>query len=566
MLQTSRTGSPFWLGLWALTLALGWLIPNHAPPWGAFHHDAWIALGVLVIALVVFLRGAVSTTAWTPPVVVSLALAVAPWAQYVSGQIVFAGVAWMPSLYLLGLAFALRVGTVWEHATPGEPARVLGGAILFAALMSTGLALAQWLQFDLDIWMVNAGTARPFANIGQPNQLGTFLSWGLIALAWLWAKRHVGLATWLLSSAFLLMGMALTGSRTSWLILGMLVVMLAWWRHHFPRRQLLVGGLLLLAWFVFCSLAIPKLTALAQVASTAGAEPQLMQLRMATDIRPMVWGAYIDAALRSPWWGYGWTQAQLGQMAVLLDYPDWQILFSHTHNLFLDLVLWMGLPLGLAVSAFLLWRFWRLFTSVKTLDQALLFCMLLAVAIHAMLELPLHYAYMLLPAGLIWGILEASQPGWSWPRLGRRAHLGAWLVSAALLACVLRDYLNVQTSYQWLQFEWARLATQKTAPEPQVVMLTQWPAFVRLSHRELRDPVTPDELREMQNLAHLYPSAGFLMQLASAQALNGQPDAAQVSLRQACQMHGPAQCAAIRQNWQLAARHQPALSRVTLPE
>lgn len=555
----------FWLTLWALALSVGWLLPNRLPPWGAFHQDAWIALGMLVIGLLVCLRGKVASTPWTSPALVCLALAAVPWLQYFASQIVLAGTAWLPSLYMLGLALALRIGAVWEHSVPGEPARALFGAIVFAALVSTALAITQWLRLDLDYWVLETGFGRPYANLGQPNQLGTFLCWGLVGLTWLWAKRHLGAGTWVFASMFVLFGIALTSSRTSWLILVMLVVLMSYWHRHFPRRALIWGGGILIIWFIASSLAITDFSTAMKMSTNVGMDIQEQKTRLLSDLRPAIWGTYIDAALRSPWWGYGWGQASIGQMNVLLDHPDLQVLSSHTHNQFLDLVLWMGIPLGLAVSAFVVWRFWRLFMSTTTIDQALLFCLLMAAAIHAMLELPLHYAYMLLPAGWAWGILEAHQPGRNSRGLGRWVHLGAWGASALLTVLLVRDYVNVQHSYQWLRYEWARLATQKTAPIPDTLMLTQWPEFVRLSHREIGNRASPEEFKRIENLALIFPSPGFLMQLAALQALNDQPEAAQTTIAKACQLNGKAQCEAIRFEWSNAARHEPALARVQWP-
>ena len=46
----------FWLAAWAVTLALGWLLPNHYLPWSAFHFDAWSAIVLSLAAAAVLLR------------------------------------------------------------------------------------------------------------------------------------------------------------------------------------------------------------------------------------------------------------------------------------------------------------------------------------------------------------------------------------------------------------------------------------------------------------------------------------------------------------------------------
>ncbi|PIW09923.1 MAG: polymerase, partial [Comamonadaceae bacterium CG17_big_fil_post_rev_8_21_14_2_50_60_13] len=64
--------------------------------------------------------------------------------------------------------------------------------------------------------------------------------------------------------------------------------------------------------------------------------------------------------------------------------------FSHSHNLFLDLVLWCGIPFGLFVSLYLIRWFWLRLRAVRCAEDAVLMLFLLVVGNHAMLELPLH--------------------------------------------------------------------------------------------------------------------------------------------------------------------------------
>lgn len=519
-----------------------------------------------IIALAVFARGQIQTTAWTSPSILCFVLSAIPWIQFALGQIVFAGTAWLACLYLLGLGLALRTGAIWETTQSGELARYLLSAIVFAALLSTGLAIYQWLKLDfLDVWGIEVVGSRPYANLGQPNQLATFLSWGLIGLTWLWTKRYIRSQILVLAVCFLLFGIALTSSRTAWLVLAAFGGLFFYWRKWLLTfRPLFVLGALAL-FFILLNLVIPEIALSLLLPSDGGMQPDELQARFASEARPLIWSAFIDAAQRSPWGGYGWNQVGVAQLKVLLEYPRLNVFFSHSHNLFLDLVLWMGIPLGLGVSLFLIWRFWRLWRTVRSSDDALLYCLLLAVAIHAMLELPLHYAYMLLPAGLAWGALESKQLGWSVKSFQRSFHLGLWLVSTALLAGVIKDYLNVQTSFWWLRYEWARLATRGSAPVPEVVFLTQWREFVRLHHLELNSPPSPEMMKIIKNQAYLYPSSGFLMKLAGSFALNGQFDEAQRSLQQACQLNGERQCAAIRSTWMHEAQRFPALSLVKLP-
>lgn len=555
--------SPFWQGLWAVALAFTWLVPNHYLPWAAFHHDAWAAICMLLMAFMVFLRGPVTQVPWSISALICLFLACVPLLQYAAGQIVLAGTAWLATAYMLGLGLSLRVGQIWEHASPGTPAKVLFGAVVFAAIASTGLALYQWLGLDgLGIWGIDSIRVRPYAHLGQPNQLATLLCWGVIALMWLWSQGKLGISVWILASCFLLLGIALTASRTSWLILLLVAGLTSYWRALLPQVRLFRIGVGFAVFFVVCIQIIPLVSQAIVLPGDAGTSITTMQDRLSTELRPLVWSTFLDAVLRQPLWGFGWNQTSVALMSVLLEHPDLRAFFSHSHNLFLDLLIWMGIPLGGGISIYIVWRFTRILTAVRNANDAFLFILIMAVALHAMLELPLHYAYMLLPTGLAWGVLESRMPGWRWQLHARAAHLVLWGLAAVLTALMMRDYFNVQTSYQWLRYEWARIAPQGSAPVPRVLLLTQWREFVKFDHLVLKERPSPDDLRIMKNLADLSPSSGFLLRLAAAQAFSDSPEEAKASLRRACQINSEAQCRALRLAWDHEAKNYPAMQSI----
>ncbi len=524
------------------------------------------------MGLAVFMRGSDAAFTWCFPALVGLGVATIPLIQWSSGQIVLAGTAWLATLYVLGLALSLQMGRVWTISAPGEPTTALFGAIVIAAITSTGVALYQWAGLaDSGLWIREAIFGRPFANFGQPNQLATFLCWGLLGLLWFWDRQRMSTTTWVFASCFLLFGIALTASRTPWVILVLLVGLLTYWRYLFRQARLPWIALGLAAFFVVGLSVIPHIASLFthDVAGTVSVDA--IQTRFASDLRPQIWRAALDAIQHSPWWGYGWNQTSSALLHVLLDHPGLQTFFSHSHNLALDVLLWMGVPLGSALIAFVLWRFAKIFLAIRTSEDALLFCMIVAVLVHAMLELPLHYAYMLLPTGLAWGVLEARHGGWN-PRLlrsfhtNRIVHIVLWGLAASLTALLIRDYARVQASYEGLRYEWARLASPGTTATPQVVLLTQWREFVEFEHvKEMSERPTPERLAVMQSVTEMSPSSGFLLKLATAQAFSDQPLAARDTLKRACQLHSEAQCRAVQTIWEQEAQRLPALAAVPWP-
>jgi O-antigen ligase len=554
--------TPFWLVGWASALAVAWLLPNHYLPWSTFHMDAWTAVVLSLAAVAVIVRST-GPVVWHGITLLAAFLVFIPGLQYIFGMVLFSGTAWISTVYLIGFLLALLVGARWESASPGQLADGLFLSIGIASLLSVGLQLHQWLSLDLlDIWSMGDGYGRPFANFGQPNNLGTFLLWGLLAAAWGLVRKQIGLGTALFVSMYLLFGLALTLSRTAWLAVVLLVAASWFWRRLWSdqRTPWVVTGLGL--YFALCVVSVSWLNQLFLLALPS----DLIDLtRMSGELRTVVWALFVDAALQAPWLGYGWNQVSLAQLATAIDHPALGVLFSHSHNLFLDLILWCGIPAGLLISFYLVRWFWQRFRAVRSLEDAILLLLLLVVGNHAMLELPLHHAYFLLPSGLIMGVLNVRLNARSIFLLGRWTVAVVWLATVALLALIIRDYSRVESSYQDLRFDWAHIKRNSPGGPPNVLLLTQWREFVRLARFEPVSGMSADELEWMTRVTSTYPSAGFFHKLAVALAINQRPGEAKLWLTKMCKIVSKSQCAAVKSAWTSQALVNPLVAAVPWP-
>lgn len=554
--------TPFWLVGWALFLSVAWLLPNHYPPWSTFHMDAWIAIVLSLAAASVILRSAVPVVWHGLPVLVAV-LGFVPGLQYGFGMVMLSGTAWISTAYLIGFLLALLAGAQWEAASPGQLADGLFLAIGVAALLSVGLQLHQWLALDLlDIWSMGEGYGRPFANFGQPNQAATFLLWGLFAAAWGFVRQRIGMWTAFLVAIYLLFGLALTASRTAWVAVVMLILASWLWRRLWPDRRLpwAVTGLGL--YFAACVMAVGWLN---QVFLLSLPSDPMDIARVSSELRPLLWSVFFDAALQHPYFGYGWNQVGVAQLTVAPDHPPLHVLFLHSHNLFLDLILWCGIPVGLFVSAYLLrWLYLRL-RAVGGAEDAVLLLFLLVVGNHAMLELPLHHAYFLLPAGLIMGALHVRLNARRILIVGRWSSVTIWFASVALLTLIIRDYSRVEVSYQALRFEWARVKTGIRGEPPDVLLLTQWSEFIRLARFEPASGMSADDLDWMRKVVSTYPSIGAFHKLAVALAVNQRPSEAQLWLKRMCKIASEPQCAAVKLAWATQSLHSLPMAAVRWP-
>jgi hypothetical protein len=199
---------------------------------------------------------------------------------------------------------------------------------------------------------------------------------------------------------------------------------------------------------------------------------------------------------------------------------------------------------------------------VKCAQDAVLILFLLIIGNHAMLELPLHYAYFLLPTGLVMGTLNARRNAKPILLTGRWCLLLLWLLAVALLSFIIRDYSRVETSYRELRFEQAHIKTEIPGRLPDVLLLTQLRDFIRLSHFKPTGGMSEDDLDWMRKLALTYPGTATISKLALALALNNQALEAQQWLEKMCRIEPQKRCNAVKGAWINQSPNYPELAAV----
>ena len=512
--------------IWAVLLALGWLLPNHYLPWIAFHTDAWIAW-MLVLAgagIAIQFRDRVE---WTGLMVIAALATFIPFAQYAGGLLVFSGQAWVSTAYLMGFLLSLLLGYRWQKKNPSQAINGIFFAVSCACLISVGMQLYQWLSLEgLDIWIVFMAGNRPFANLVQPNQLATFLFWGLVSIGWFAHHKKISTPTAVLVAMFFLLGIALTRSRTTTVAIG-LSMLAAWhWRALWWTKVRLQIATSLLLFFVICQLSIGPISNKLLLG-----QPFDEVLRIAgSGVRLDAYKLFLDAVLQQPLFGYGWTNLGTVQMLVAEQHVQLGGIFQHAHNLFFDLVLWTGLPIGLLLSGVLLVWFYRQFRRVTTIEDALLLLFVGAFWWHAMLELPHQYAYMLLPVGLIMGVQEVRGRPRIWFQTNHLSFAALWVAASTLLAVITHDYFRMEADFQALRFE-RTYGMQQPSKAPETLVLSQLEAFIKMGRLKAHSNMSQADLDWMQQTADSYPSPANQYVYTAALALNSHSDLAQKRMR-----------------------------------
>jgi hypothetical protein len=550
----------------ALVLSFGWLLPIHYLPWSSFHSDAWVA-GILLVLSTVSLIKVRSQQPWPHFAIFVAALSLVPLIQLAAGQIRLAGTAWISSLYLFGFLLAILTGARWQSRRGNELTDALFLAIGAAVPVLVGMQLCQWLKVTegclcSNDWVLpRISNSRISANLAQPNQLATLLLLGIVAYAWAWVRQTLNGLVVIFAIVLLLTGLALTESLTGVVSLSLLLLCTWYWRRLLPPRLAPYVATALFLFFILMFVMQKFLTQwlLLDYASD-------FEARVKTASRLDMWPMFIRAAFEQPWLGYGWNQSLLAQVMTTTSQTTTRgvpsEVTSYAHNLFIDLTLWLGIPLGLLASAAALAWLVRAASHVQNSQDALLVLAVMIMGVHAMLELPLYYAYFLLPLGLIVGMIDVRSHHRPAFTTGMQPVVCLWLVCSTLFVVAVKEYFVVEQSYSELRIEAARITSKSTRHPPDVLLLTQLRDLIILASLGPESNMTQEKIDWVTNVTLIYPSEHNLLKLATVLALNGRETQAIGWLNKLCNLYPGARCTKAQIEWGRLQNQFPQLLKV----
>jgi len=249
---------------------------------------------------------------------------------------------------------------------------------------------------------------RAVGNLRQPNHLASLLVWSAIALVPLVEWRRI--PRWLGAVLLLLImyGVFLSGSRTG--LIGGAIVLVLWavcdWSLSVSTRVALVVGVAFacaLPWMSVHLSFMPHAVGTATRASDGDSS------------HFAIWKNAVEMVRQQPWLGVGWGEFNFAW--TLTPFPHRPTaFFDHTHDLPLQLIVELGLPLALLVLGLMIVALVQgLIRAYRTQGEAghgarAAWVMILMIAAHSLDEYPLWYAYFLLPAAWAWGFTLGSGP------------------------------------------------------------------------------------------------------------------------------------------------------------
>lgn len=449
-------------------ITLPTLLAYNAPPSSTFYNQVLALLGWGVLGgWFIWRHGAGAKRAMRPSGPVTALIA----ALALLGMAALLSPAWtgLPLSLSLGstavVAVAVLVVVVGEQVGRGcgsdTAFRVVCAALALAGLASFAIALIQVFAPSLTdgVFLATSGIpGRAVGNVRQPNHLSTLLLLACAAVVW-WGSassssgqrpdRRNNLEAVVLVG--LIWGVVLTGSRTGWLG----VAMLAAWGlldRQLPRslRMALIAApvIYLIFWGAMSMWAHASAHSFGRVDSSD-----------ISNSRFGIWANTLMLISMHPWTGVGF--GELNFAWTLTPFPGRPVaFFDHTHNIVLQFIAELGIPLALLVLGLLGGGLYGLVQRVRKgaagrpdTERAALFMVLLA-GVHSMLEYPLWYSYFLLPVMFAWGLAlaPASLPsGEEQAAAPPRRHFGLLAIGGIVLALgslyAVWDYQRVVAIY-----------------------------------------------------------------------------------------------------------------------
>lgn len=440
-----------WLALAAM--GTSWLVPSHYLPWIVFENESLAFVATALAASALFVRVGLSVR-YNQYLYLSLIVFVAILVQYGVGML-STQVTALGGLYVAAFASAAVVGQQYKNLHRNCVPKFDSGFLLIflvGILISACVVLAQWAEVEKNFPMLMAevGAFRPFGNLGQPNNQATLLVSGMVIVDMLWRRSALTIGTAIFCMVLLVIAAAMTGSRTAVVGGAIAAIFLLFHSEKAQTRIFTIGWALA---FPVLYTGTPWLRKILFCATES--EGVRAFEKLSDSPRMAIYTQLIKAISDNLWIGYGWMQTGFAQsQSALKNHAGFETIYSH--NLFLDQVIWFGLPLALML---VLMTAYAVINNYRNgaVDEKMGYALLAPFGVHCMLEFPFAYAYFLLPAGFVLGYLHANLPPikntWLPVELLSKTlfatFVGIFIILGALIA---RDYLMLAEDFRILRF------------------------------------------------------------------------------------------------------------------
>ena len=511
----------FLFALAAIFIFIAWLHPIHYRPWATYLGELYAFFALFALAAV-FLKQKIQLPKITLPI---LAMSLIPLIQLAFGHVYYFSTALLSFLYVFSFWMSIAIGysLSMQPDSREKTFQYLSYTFLAGGVCTGIVAICQWLNFDasLSFIMMNiSGSTRPFANFAQPNNMGTFLLMALLACLYLYEKKALSTKWLVLAALPMLIGVALSQSRTSWVACVAILLYLSYQQYRHVIRLPWRYNLVWLACFIGLIFCLPEISQwLAQASGLQMIESRDVVQRAGGDMsRLAIWQQMAHALAAQPWFGYGWYQTSTAFVAISETFqgPVW---VRSSHNFILDFLIWNGVLIGVPFLLYFGYLGVQLHQRAQSAASVIGLLMIGVFVIHAMLEFPQNYAYFLLPVGFILGTVLAQKPDTAAVTLPPVLMRTVFILGVILLAAIYRDYdVLVPKLDQSARFE---KTPEKITRNDRIYLLSEFDHRINFIRMNPYQDMSKAQLDDIEKLIRSYPTNYNLTKYVKMLAYNG---------------------------------------------
>ena len=527
--------------VFGLLLLMAYINPAHIHPFRVFYNELPIFFGVFLLFLK-YEKFEWRNELLLPLLVMGLFLLVqtGSWVFDVDSYI---NRSFFPVFYVVTFSLAFILGSIGKKSVSrlGDIFFSLVIAHLLASLLSVAMQTIQLSGIDASPFImhiaIEANTPiRPYANVAQPNQLALLLCFGLASIWWLYHQSRLNKLAAFLLAVTLIWGIVLTQSRIAWIILP-LFTLLAMTKIEGQRRISKFALISLLLLYVVLVLSLPDIgkwmgfstgTVLERV---GGRSERTVLLKQAWRM-----------AAEHPWFGVGWGRFGAEQVKIAADFSS-STYAEHSHNIVMNFAAELGWPFTVLFFSALVWWFVQTCVLPKaSLDVRFATFCFIAVGVHSMVEFPLWYAFVLIPIGVLMGMVHQAR----WPNDGvtsgitipRAGVVSVGVAGLLVLALVTWDYQRVVKGFAVLRNGSNITATERLALQaPRYTLFGDYFDYFRVYKLLPREGMSVEEIQFVEKMSQRFGFVHVLNKMAEVYVLNGQTSKAARSMLTLQRLH-----------------------------
>ncbi len=492
---------------------MAYIFPVLSGPWPTFYKESTAVFGLVLLVLS------------TPPKYFSLTsillfiLATTAFIQHFTGILLYFDDAILVASYLVILGVSIEIGRTLkaDASNNHEPVKSataetkiisIWTMLCIAAVISAIIAIRQWAGLAGSILEFQSDTGRPFANIGQPNLLSGLLALGLTATLYLYQKKRVPSVAALLITIVLIVALALAQSRFAWVFMIFSTLYLSWQAHKKSIQLRIITPWLITAIFFLLVLVSPHL------GEWLGRPASNPLSHASSSGRLHIWKLILDAIPNKPWTGFGWNQTVFAQIESTFSTLEATRL-NHSHNLILDLCVWLGPIIGLvaAISGAII--LFKILTQSQSNADKCTWLGLFGLLIYSMVEFPYAFTFFMIPFGLLLGTTIKKSP-----TVNNRTAPLFWIGISIALALgtisAVKDYQLIEKDQLNEKLRRANLMGFPPEDMNQILLLEQLADDRRIRTFPTDQALSKEQLSTLEKVSQRRPTLSNLARLALA--------------------------------------------------